>query len=195
MMLSRRLLLGLPLVLLVAGCQEPLPPVQELPDISFKHRPAIGLDVAVIDRRQPFVPSGELPHIEHEVPIPPAEVARRWGEDRLRAAGASGSAVYSILDASIVRTDLKTDQGLTGAFKTEQAERFEARLEVRLDAENGNRRGHVNAVVVRTQTLPENLTLDERDVRLIAFVEQLGRDLDERLEAEIVDNLGSFVKQ
>lgn len=195
MILLRRLLLSLPLFVLVAGCESSLPPVQELPQISFKHRPPIEFDVASIERQQPFVPPGEPPHVEHEVPIPPAQVARRWGADRLVAAGTSGVARYSIIDASITREDLKTDQSLTGAFKTQQAERYEARIEVRLHVEQPNRNAFTSAVVVRSQTLPENLTLNERDERLVTFVEQLGRDLDKRLEDEILENLSHFLKQ
>ncbi len=43
------------------------------------------------------------------------------------------------------------------------------------------------------ETLPEGLTLDQREQMQIDFVEALGQDMNRRLETEIRFNLTSFV--
>ncbi|MEC9346553.1 MAG: hypothetical protein VYB54_10010 [Pseudomonadota bacterium] len=195
----RQVLLGaavvLPLALALGACTpEPPPPAQSLPQISFAHRPEIRLTVGDIETVRAFTPTGQAPHIEHAVPIAPVTVVESWIRDRLRAAGGIGFARATIVDASMTETALKTDQSITGIFKTQQARKIAARVEVRIDVEtNGSGNGFVTAIVMRDQTLPENLTLQQRDEALIAFVEALGRDLDARLESEITGNLTGFL--
>lgn len=167
--------------------------VQPVPQVTFRHLPPIRLDVAEIDIRQPFVASGQAPNIEHLLPAPPARVAENWARDRLQAAGGDGLAVYSILDASVTETELETDKSLQALVKTQQGSRFDGRIEIRIDVSNAGGRGFAQAIVTRSQTIRDDLTLNERDIVLVEFVEQMGRDLNRRMEDEIAQNLSGFV--
>ncbi|ANK82469.1 MAG: hypothetical protein TEF_18000 [Rhizobiales bacterium NRL2] len=196
MNLTRRGFLVLSGGLAVAACEggtAPEPFEQPVPQVTFRHLPPIRLDAAALDVRQPFVAPGQPPNIEHLLPTPPARVAANWARDRLRAAGSGGQATYAILDASITETDLATDKSLQALFKTQQGSRFAGRIEVRIDVANARGRGFAHAVVERSQTVRDDLTLNERDVVLVEFVEQMGRDLNRRLEDEIAEHLGDFV--
>lgn len=195
MTLSRRRFFALSGGFLLTACagNGPDQVVQPAPQVTFRHLPPIRLNAAKLDIRQPFVATGEPPHIEHLLTASPAHVAENWARDRLRAAGTDGQATYSILDASLTETALDTDKSIKGLFKTQQGTRFEGRIEVRLDVANAGGTGFAQAVVTRSQTVSDDITLNQRDVILVGFVEQMGRDLNRRLEDEIAANLGDFV--
>ncbi len=196
MSITRRsfVLLGGAGVLAACSGKPPPEPSAEKPVITFRHRPPIGFDVAQIDIQQPFVSKGRSPNVEHLLANPPARVAERWALDRLQARGESGIARYSILDASITETALKTDNSLKSLFKTQVDSRYDGRIEIRLDVQNPRGQGFATAVVTRSQTVKEDLTLDERDALLIEFVEDMGHDLDARMNDEILRSLSQFMR-
>ncbi len=179
--------------LFLAACASTPPPRPEIPRVTFTHRPRLGFAVTSIDIAQEFVASGQAPNVEHIVPIPPAQVARQWAVDRLVAAGPEGNLRYVIVDAAITETELKTDKTVSGALKTQVDRRFDGRIEIRMDLQNSTGQGTATTVVTRSQTALENLSLNERDELLVQFVEDMGRDLDQRLEAEINTNLTRFL--
>lgn len=187
----RTLLLGA--TALLVGCASDPAPRAHLPRVTFAHRPPINFNVAKIDVVNSFRSTGQAPHIEHQVPIAPAAVARQWAQDRLVAKGNVGLLRYEIMDASIRAVPLKVDKSLGNALKALADTRYEGRIEVRLRVNAPGGTGDAVAVVTRTRTALENLTLNERDELLIQFVEELGRDLDRRLEAEISQHLSGFL--
>ncbi|MDF1721951.1 MAG: hypothetical protein P1U65_14865 [Minwuia sp.] len=195
MKLSRRHLLATAPALFLLGCDSMaiLPDGPRVPEISFRHLPAIKFAVATIEVEQTFVPSAQPPHIEQQLPVTPAQVARNWSRDRLQAAGTEGIARVNIIDASVRDVALKTDTSVTGLLKTQQESRLEGRVEIRIDITNPKGTGFTTAIATRSQTLPEGLTLDQREQMQIDFVEALGQDMNRRLETEIRFNLTSFV--
>ena len=181
---------------LLAACagKPPPEPAVEKPLLTFRHRPPIKLNVASVDIQQPFVSKGRAPNVEHLLANPPARVAERWAQDRLRAAGNDGLARYSILDASITETALETDKSLGSLFKTQVDTRYDGRIEIRLDVQNSGGQGFATATVERSQTVKEDLTLNQRDALLVEFVEQMGRDFDARMNEEILRSLSGFLR-
>ena len=196
MVMSRRQFVVISGAGLLTACtgKPPPEPAVEKPIITFRHRPPIGFDVARIDIQQPFVSKGVPPNVEHLLTNPPARVAERWALDRLKTRGDNGLARYSILDASIVEKQLKTDKSLQSLFKTQVDTLYEGRIEIRLDVQNAGGSGFATAIVTRSQTVKEDLTLNERDALLIEFVEQMGRDLDARMNDEILRSLSRFMR-
>lgn len=195
MKLSRRHLLVAAPALFLFGCDgtSVLPEGPRVPEISFRHLPAITFAVAAVEVAQTFVPSAQPPHIEQQIPVTPAQVARNWSRDRLRAGGTDGIATFTIIDASVRDVALKTDTSVTGLLKTQQESRLEGRVEIRIDVANAKGTGFTTAIATRSQTVPEGLTLDRREQMQIDFVEALGQDMNRRLETEIRFNLTSFV--
>ncbi len=170
-------------------------PAPGFPDLTYGHLPPIRLDVAAVEIVDAYSPPLRDPNVEHRAPAQPAVAARRWAEDRLVAAGnRGGRAVYTIRDASIIEIKLEPTSGLKGVFIKDQSERYDARLAVELaifDA-TGSQRGNATATATRSRTVPENVTLNERERIWFQMVEGMMADLNRELEKAIGQSLSPF---
>lgn len=190
----RAFLLALGLGLTLAACETRV----ETPtyaDITFAHLPPIALDVAEVRVVRAYQPTRQPPNVETEFPVGLDETAARWAVDRLRAVGDSGTATVRILDASAVERPLEKTDGVAGLFTTDQAEQYDARYLVELSAENPDRgvAAETTAEVARTQTVPEGLTLNEREQIWYELTEKMAGDLDRQMERNIRDHMGALL--
>jgi hypothetical protein len=178
---------------LLAACAQ-TPPPEPLPELTFAHLDSIKLNVASVEIVENYVPPLRGPNIEHLFPQPPSQVARRWAEDRLRALGTEGRAQFVIDTASVVETRLKVEKGLRGAVTIDQATRYDATLTVTLEIRNdrGFRQAFATASAERSQTVPEDLTVNERRAIQHQLIEDVMIDLNATLEAKIAEFLSAY---
>lgn len=178
---------------LLAACAQ-TPPPEPLPELTFAHLDSIKLNVASVEIVENYVPPLRGPNIEHLFPQPPSQVARRWAEDRLRALGTEGRAQFVIDTASVVETRLKVEKGLRGAVTIDQTTRYDATLTVTLEIRNdrGFRQAFATASAERSQTVPEDLTVNERRAIQHQLVEDVMTDLNATLEAKIAEFLSAY---
>jgi hypothetical protein len=182
-------------VVLVSACETKLPK-EQYPAMRFQNEPPIIVDVGRIEIVEKYTPPLAAPNVEHEVPLSPASVMRNWAQDRLQATGRGGVARFIITDASVVGEELKKPGGIKGAVTRSQDEKFTATLKARLeiDTAGGLGTGFAEAFVGRSQTVPENMTLKERDEKLYGFIKAAGKDFDDEMELNIRRHLGPFLK-
>jgi hypothetical protein len=194
-MMIRRTFLLLPALAALVGCDTP-PMRQSFATLTFQDRPALRLDVAQIEIVEAYKAPGVAPHVDHLFPQKPANVAAAWGRDVLRAVGQRGMATYTIIDASATETALPRATGMTQVFKSEQSDRYDLHIEVKLEVGNPllASTGFVTAAVNRSQTVGEDMTLNEREAVWFQMTESAMRELDEKLEAAIKDKLQPFVR-
>ena len=135
------------------------------------------------------------PNVEHLFPIPPDQVLKRWARDRLKAGGKRGSARFIITQAAVTETSLKIKTGITGAFTTDQAERYDAVIEATLEiyGPGGIRKGFASARVVRSRTVPEGISLNDREKMWFSLTEALMRNFNTEMENNIRSNLGGHL--
>jgi hypothetical protein len=96
--LGRRSALLLPL--LFAACGGPPPSYAPL---RYDYLPPIRLNVAQVEVRQEFFPSGLPPDVSASDPAPPVTTLSQMLTDRLKAFGPAGRAVAIIQDASLTQ--------------------------------------------------------------------------------------------
>ena len=193
--MHRRIFLLLPSLALLAACDTP-PMRQSFATLTFQDRPPIRLDVAQIEIVQAYKAPGVAPHIDHLFPQRPVDVAAAWGRDVLQAVGERGMATYTIVDASATETALPRSTGMTQMFKTEQSDRYDLHIEVKLEIGNPLLRttGIATASASRSQTVAEDMTLNQREAVWFQMTESAMRELDGKLEAAIKDKLRVFVR-
>jgi hypothetical protein len=179
---------------LLAACQNG-PGRPTYPQLSYAHLAPIRLNVADVQVERVYASPGTKPNVEQLFPVPPADAAERWARERLAAAGADGVATVKILQASVVEVALPRTQGMRGAFTTDQTERYDGVLEVAVEVSSRTtgRRAMVSSRAQRSRTVPEDITLNEREKVWFEMTEALMNDLNASLERQIYDNLGPFV--
>jgi hypothetical protein len=193
MTLTRPLAAILILLLSLTACESSLPEVS-YPELRFSHLGPINLDVAKIEIIEQFRAPLQAPHVEHELPLAPATAMRNWARDRLRAVGTSGVARFIIMDASVTAKALSKKKGLKAAFTLEQAARYDASLKARLEVETagGLGKGFAAAEATRHRTMPEDMTINDRDDALYAFIEGAAMDFNQVMVKNINAHLGPF---
>lgn len=170
----------------LAGCASQ-PPEPRFGAFDFADRPPIKLDVHEIAIEQAYRPPLVPPNVEHLFHVAPAEATERWAEGRLAAVGPMNRARFVIREASVVEVPLEQSGGVTGAFTTEQSERYDARLVVDMEitSEGDASQATLTVEVTRNRTVPENLTLNERELVWHEMTQTMLQELGARLEEDI----------
>lgn len=178
--------------LALASCASP-PPPQTFAEITWSHLPPFMFNVAKVDVVSQYKPAFKDPFVEHLFPTPPEKVVRRWIQDRVRAGGPAGWAKVIINDASVKETELHHPRDFSSHFTVEQGEKYEASIDVTIEiyGPRGFREGFANARSVRTQTVPENATLNERE----RFWYDLTDGVMQDFNAEMEKNVDLYLKR
>jgi hypothetical protein len=136
-----------------------------IPELSFKHLPVLSFAVARIEIIETYRSPLRPPNVEHLFPTPIAAALKRWSDDRLEAAGGANILRLTIEDASAIVEELETNKDIEALFTTEQAERVDARLQVKIEiiGPDGAVLAYTNTEASRSRTTPENVSLNERD--------------------------------
>ncbi|MCR9214079.1 MAG: hypothetical protein NXI13_10205 [Proteobacteria bacterium] len=182
-------------VVVLAGCAK-APPSPTYPEITFQHLNPLRLNVSEIKVINEFTPPLKLPHVEHELPVKIDQSVRNWVRDRLVAVGTSGSvATVTIKDASAVEKPLPKESGLKGLVTKNQSELYEFHVlvEVKITEISGSS-GFVTAEATRTKSVPEGITLNQREKTYYVQVEALMQAFDQEMEKNIRTFLGGYLR-
>lgn len=185
--------LALMILLALGGCATESP-FAEFADITFRHLPTINLRVVDIQIENKVARNVLTPHVGHKFPVPPVDALRRWGEDRLRAAGSKGTARFTILEAGAVEERFKIDDGIRATFTKEQSENYLVTVSASLEVfdENGIRRAFIKAKAERRQTVAEDITLTGRRKVWFAITERLMAEFNAEMERNIQRYMTEF---
>ncbi|MDJ0608354.1 MAG: hypothetical protein QNJ67_05205 [Kiloniellales bacterium] len=178
----------------LSACELELPE-DDYPPLRFTEMKPIKLDVASVEVQTTFLPKSEEPRVELLFPHRPDQAAANWGRDRLVAAGDSGRARFVVIDAAVTEEDLETSGGVSGAFTTEQAERYTATLGI--DIEILTNLGDVVATVsvktTRSITVGEDASIRDREKVWYELTKKLMDDANRQLEAAMKKGIASFL--
>jgi len=183
-------------VVVVAGCSSP-PPHPTFPDIRFTGEAPIRLDVATLDVRDEYQPPMRAPNVDHLFPVTPARAAENWARDRLKPTGKAGRVVFILRNASVIETALPKTGGISGAFTTQAAERYDLTLQatVQIVDAQGLPVRTANVQAQRSQSVLENITPNDRDRTWYDMTKAAMADFDTQMENEIRNNFGIYYNQ
>jgi len=180
---------------LLAGCATEVEK-PGFPQISFAHLQPISLNVARIEVENRYVSPATRPNVEHEFPVLPAAVASNWGSDRLRAVGQTGTARVIVRRASVIEVPLKRSTGVKGAFTRDQSERYDAIIVMKVELRDGNGNVRVTAesTAKRSQSVSENVSLNDREKVWFTLTESMMADLNTALENQIRIHMKEWIR-
>jgi hypothetical protein len=179
----------------LAACQQ-APPPPRFPPLSFRTGAPITLDVRSVDVRDEYTPPLRAPNVEHQFPETPATSVRQWAIDRLRATGGGNTAVLTLRRASAVEQALATETGVAATFTKQQATKVTGTIEAVLSIRgaDGRQVATTDARVSRSTTLPEQMSLNERDTALYNFNKDLLTSFDQQMTQNIEQYLGGYLR-
>jgi hypothetical protein len=180
--------------LALAACETPAT-VQQFPDITFGHLPTIDLNAADVRIASEYQAPMQAPNVEHLFPVTPSQALHKWAEDRLAAKGIGNAARFTISDARVTETVLKTETGLSGVFNKEPAARYDASVAGMLEIldNRGFRKGFATARVSRSRSILEGASINERERMWFELVEAVMADFNAEMEKNIRAHVGAFV--
>ncbi|WP_298368451.1 hypothetical protein [Azospirillum sp.] len=197
---SRRFFLAVAAVAVLglSACQS-APPRPAPRPIDFSNFGPIILSAGGVDVVNGYRPGGGK-HVEDRSAVPPVEAVRRWASERLQAAGGAGRVRVTIKDASIIEVALPKTEGVKGYFTTDQAQRYDGRIEVEVsgdmpDNSAGAFRGMTKAIVTYSTTVPENIALADREAIFLDITRRLVEDLNARLDSGIRKDLAPMIRR
>jgi hypothetical protein len=192
---SIRLILAGFTVAVLASCETTLP-LNEFPDLRYNHLPPIRLDAVRIDVVEQYKSIGARPYVEHEFPHRPAALAARWATDRLKAVGTGNVVRLTVLKGSVVEVPLARTDGVKGVFTIDQSEKYNGTLSVRVEiiGPGGQQLAYVRSQATQTRTVPEDITLADREKVWFRMTEALMNDLNLSLERQIKQHFKSWLR-
>jgi len=196
---SRRLVLAAGLAVFALSACQSTPPRPAPRPIDFSNFGPILLNAGSVDVVNAYRPMGGT-HVEDRSAVPPAEAVRRWASERLQATGGPGRVRVTIKDASIVEVPLPRTQGVKGYFTTDQAQRYDGRIEVEVAGESQDSagavfRGMTKSTVTSSTSVAENIALADREATFLDITRRMIEDLNARLDAGIRKDLAPMVRR
>ncbi|MBM3536923.1 MAG: hypothetical protein FJX55_03715 [Alphaproteobacteria bacterium] len=196
MTLSRRGFTTLLLGGALAACSSP-PPRARFPELTYGHLGVFTFDVERVEIVSEYKANLGAPNVEHMFPTSPETTLRRWAQDRLAATGMPGRyARFVIQDAKVTEAELPRTQGIRGAFTTDQAQRYDGALSVLLEIreQRGNfRAGTASAWASRSRTVPEGITINDREKVWFDLLEAMMNELNAEMDRQIRASLTQFL--
>lgn len=176
--------------LLFTACVTSAPP-RPMPQYTYNKYPPMTLNVASIQVVDGYNSPLQHPNVEHTMPDPLPKALNQWARTRFVAGGSEGELTITIKNASVTTQNLPVKSGVQGMLNVEQAERFEARVSIEFRAENmgANPNGGGSVNINRGQTVPENASVQDRDITLNTMEQTILTDLDAGAQTMLHDRL------
>lgn len=193
-MINRRHVLAfLAFAPLLGACATEHPLPGPVPKVGFAHLPPLSFNVANVEVTSAYASPMVAPNAEHRMPSPPERAMSDWAMTRLKAAGdagSSGTATFTITDASVIETKLAKTGGVKGMFTYQPAERYDAKASANLKIDDvSGAGGSISVTAARSIEVSENATLAEREQAWVELVEKLMADFNTQMEQQITAHM------
>jgi hypothetical protein len=178
----------------LAACESDVR-VQKLPALTFSHLGEVKINVSRLETASKYKAPLKRPNVEHLFTAQPTTALKTWATDRLKPAGRAGMARFTVHEASVIEEKLKMDSSFTGVFTKQQSERYTARVEATLEVfdARGKRLGFASANAVRSKTIREDATLNEREKIWFNLVEELVTAFDKEMTKNMKRHLVNWM--
>jgi hypothetical protein len=97
----------------------------------------------------------------------------------------------------MIETELKRTQGVRGAFTTDQSQRYDLSLACSLEILDDRgllRQAFASAAATRFRTVPEGISINEREKVWFDLVEASMNDINAEMDRQIRANMARFLR-
>ena len=101
------------------------------------------------------------PYVEHRMRKSPSDALIGWAHTILRPVGSEGAAIFKILDASAIISNINSDFTFLDLFKNKQSTKITIRLSGKLELfrQNNKETGYLDIVATSSKTAPESASI------------------------------------
>jgi len=180
------------LIIFIIGCQSPVN--QAVPDLTFRHLPAIPLKVSKINIIYNDDNKISESRVDQRMKNSPRKILGQWAKDRLQIGGVLNTATFVILDASIIETKLAKNNTLYDFIKLEASERYDLKIKAQIIIRNDNQQTLASSTASASwsQTVREDASYVERQKIWFNMVEKSIKKFDEKMNEAITAYLGDY---
>ena len=139
----------------------------------------------------------EYPHVGYRSPVTFEDAVKNWVDSRFELTGKTVNALrVTVKEADITEELLPVKTGFTGAFKKEQAAKYEAKLEVRLQIVDpiGKVVASASSEAWNTHTVPEDATETDKQIVWVEMVKKAFDSLDQGLIPQVRQSMRAYVR-
>ncbi len=169
-------------LLCVTACSStPGAAVKAQPELSFTNISPYHVEASRVEVENKYVPGADPKDISSTFPVSPDIALRRYAENRLQPGGVQGALKFIIEDARVYQTQIKPDNKVVNWMGAGNQDQYEVFLKLNLfyTDELGMQQGRQGVLNFnRTLTMPSSVSLAEREVRQLQFLDQLMKDVD-----------------
>lgn len=176
----RIMLLGAMVVLVQACSSGAVKEGMPLPELTFAHLAPVHLNVAEIKTEQIFEPDQEHQKVINQMPISPNSAVLRYFDQRYVAAGNEGRLIIQIIDTTVSRAEIEPEGRFSKLIGINKKQKYNAmaHIDVRFRRNTGSPASTSSVTARRTLTMPQNISLAEKDARLLEMIEDLVDEID-----------------
>ena len=101
------------------------------------------------------------PYVEHRMRKSPSDALIGWAHTILRPVGSEGAAIFKILDASAIISNINSDFTFLDLFKNKQSTKITIRLSGKLELfrQNNKEIGYLDIIAASSKTAPESASI------------------------------------
>lgn len=158
------------------------------PDLTFDHVPTQTLVASFITVERSYDPFADKNDVAMTMAVPPHVALERYFNKRFKADGSpTDSLKITIEDGRVTLREIRQANSLLSAVDVGTQDEYTIRMKVKIQpVSSGNIPGAgVEHRFERTLVMPQNVSLAEREMRQVRFVERMIADMDNKIYASL----------
>jgi hypothetical protein len=173
-------------VLLLGACT--VKPSGPSPDLTFSHVPQQAVTASFITIERTYDPFAAKDDVAMHMAVAPHVALERYLAQRFRADGAqTDSLKFTIEEGRVTLREIPQANSLLSAVNIGTQDEYTVRMKVKIQPYNADNipGAGIEHRFERTLVMPQNVSLAEREMRQVRFVEQMIQDMDAKIVASL----------
>lgn len=158
------------------------------PQLTFANYAPITLNVQTTDVTEAYVNPNDPDDVSSQFVLAPAEAVKRYAANRFKAAGTGdGRFTIEIQDSRVHLRQIKQDSKVLAAMDAGTEDEYHVWLVLKVISTPSGFQGSQSTTVKfdRTLVMRSSVTLAEREMKQVQFLEQLIADVDKRIDESL----------
>ncbi len=153
--------------------------------MTFAYFEPVFLDLKNVNIQNEYNPETDKADVSASFPASPDVALRLYAQNRFRSGGEKGQLSFVIEEARVHHGITEADDQFSRWLKRNRKETYDVFVKIRLDSSQPS--GALSSVlsVQKSLSLPESVSLAERELMQMTFLEELVKDVD----AAVMDSL------